>query len=198
MHVEWSWRDGVVAVLGSDGVRALPDSGLPADWTTAPLLTVTVVGSILALGVGLRWRYGPILDRSVDATLERPLTSLAYGIATHAAVAFAAVYLTARLRDVAFGGVWFGVLGPLVGVLMVLVTATVGFMVLGTILVGAVAESDTRTGLFVGALLGGVLTLLDPLSGAAAWLVLVSAGIGGFSRRWLTASAVPPGDRRAT
>lgn len=160
---------------------------------SGPIRALTVVIVVFFTGLGLWWWDDSFIDRSVDAATSRPIASLAYGLATHAGIALAAVLLTGKLGRITFGGFFFGWLGVLVGVSLVLVTATVGFSVVGSIVLGLLTDVDSRGGVLLGALIAGSVTLLDPLLGVATWLLVVSAGIGGFAREWFTADALPNG-----
>lgn len=156
-----------------------------------PIRAVIVVLVVSFLGTGLYWWDRSFVEQSVDAATERPFASLAYGLATHFAIAFAGVLLTAKLGRLTFGGFYFGWLGVLVGAGLILVTAAIGFSVVGIVVVDLLTDADPRGGVVLGALVAGAVTLLDPLVGVALWLLVVSAGIGGFARRWITADAMP-------
>lgn len=152
-----------------------------------PVRAAIVILSVSVLGLGLcRWDAS-FLHRSVDASTAHPFSSLAYGLATHFTIAFGAVLLTAKLGRITLGGYYFGWLGVLFGVGLILATATFGFSVVGTIIVGIVSETNPKIGVGLGALTAGAITLLEPLLGVAVWLIVVSAGIGGFARRWFEA-----------
>lgn len=190
------WVGGGGGLVGSTGA---PPGALPGlDGSTlfgaaGPVRAVSVVLVVFLIGIGLWWWDESFMDRSVDAATARPIASLAYGLATHAAIALAGVLLTAKLGRITLGGFYFGWLGVLVGVGLILVTATVGFSVVGIIVIGLLTDVDARGGVLLGALIAGAVTLLDPLLGVATWLLVVSAGIGGFAREWLTADALPNG-----
>lgn len=157
---------------------------------SGPVRAVIVIVVVSMLGFGIcRWDVA-FLHSSVDAATAKPFSSLAYGLATHATIAFGGVLLTAKLGRITLGGYYFGWLGVLFGVGLILVTATVGFSVVGTIIVGVVSEANPEVGVVLGALIAGAITLLDPLLGIAVWLIVVSAGIGGFARRWFTADTL--------
>ena len=191
--VSGSWAvDGAVVADTGATVRALPDLEV---WTLfgapGPTRAIVVVLVISLLGIGLYWWDRSFVDRSVHAATERPFASLAYGLATHVAIAFAGVLLTAKLGRLTFGGFFFGWLGVLFGAGLILGTAAVGFSVVGIIVVDVLTDSDPRGGVVLGALLAGGVTLLDPLLGVATWLLVVSAGIGGYAREWVNADAMP-------
>lgn len=190
------WVGDAGRLVGSTGAPLGTSPGLDV-WTlfgtASPIRAVSVVLLVFLIGIGLWWWDDTLMDRSVDAATARPVASLAYGLATHFAIAFAVVLLTAKLGRVTLGGFYFGWLGVLVGVGLLLVTATVGFSVVGIIVLGLLADVDAPGGVLLGAIIAGTVTLLDPLLGVATWLLVVSAGIGGFAREWLTADALPNG-----
>lgn len=184
------WLCGAIGQLGT---RTAVTRGTEFDAVTllttgGPTRAILVITAVLVLGVGLRWWDGGIFDRAIDAAATRPVTAFAYGLAAHAAIAFAGFYLTAKLGRLSFGGYFVGWLGVLFGVGLLFVTAAIGFGVIGTVVVGVVSDTARPAGIAVGALIAGGLTLLEPLVGTVTWLVLVSAGIGGFVRAWATDS----------
>lgn len=188
----WGGDAGVVATSADTTVRALPELDLATVFgASGPIRAVAVVLAVFLLGLGLLWWDESFIDRSVDAATARPIESLAYGIATHVAIALAGVLLTAKLGRLTLGGFFFGWLGVLVGVGLIVGTATVGFAVVGTVALGVFTDVDSRVGVVLGAIIAGAVTLLDPLLGVATWLLVVSAGIGGFARKWMTADALP-------
>lgn len=184
------WLCGAIGILGT---RTAFTRGTAFDAVTfltagGPTRAFLVFAVVLVLGVGLHWWDGGIFDRAIDAAATRPVTSFAYGLAAHAAIAFAGFYLTAKLGRLSPGGYFAGWFGVLFGVGLLIVTATVGFCVIGTVAVGVVSDTARPAGIVVGALIASGVTLLEPLVGIVTWLVLVSAGIGGFVRAWATDS----------
>lgn len=162
---------GPSAVLDAPGpVRAL-----------AAFVLVSAIGGVLL------WRYGSFVDRSIDASTARPLSSLGYGVAAHAVIAFGAVYLATQLAGFEVLGQNAGVLGVLGGLLLALLAGSLGFTVVGSIVVGLGRQRRPWYGLLVGAVIAGVAGGLDPLAGGVLWFVVVSMGIGGPARRWLHA-----------
>jgi hypothetical protein len=162
---------------------------------TAAFLTVLVLGGLLVL------RFGPFVDRSIDATRSRPLASTAYGVAVHLVLLFAVFYLGARLSGFELFGRSTGLLGPAFGVVSVLVTGAFGFTIVGSTVVEVGWVPDRWAGLVVGAGLAGLIAVLaSSLAFAVAavlWVLVVSLGIGGAFRRWLHASAVSEVGERA-
>ena len=185
-------------VVATGGVGATPEP-LPlqaVDLTTAldlpgPVRGVAAFAAVLLLGVVVAWRFGPFLDRSIDASLERPLASLGYGVAANAVVAFGGVYLASQLAQVRAAGGSGAVVGFALGLLLVLLASALGFTVVGSTVVELWRGERTWAGPVVGAALAGGTAAVDPLVGGIAWFVLVSIGIGGPARRWLHASEGP-------
>lgn len=153
----------------------------------APVRALGAVALVGLLGAVLLWRYGPVVERSIDASTSRPLASLVYGAAAHAVIAFGALYLTNQLSTLsAFGGN-AGVVGVAVGLVLVVGVAALGFTVVGAAAVSVVAEPSPWLGLLVGAGLAGAAAFVGSLAGGTVWFVLVSMGVGGAARRWLNA-----------
>ena len=71
-------------------------------------------GVVLALAAFLLWQFEGFVDRSLDRSMARPLRSLGYGIAAHATLAFAGVYVTSQLARIEFFGLSVGALGVVV------------------------------------------------------------------------------------
>lgn len=168
-------------VWGSTGILDLP-------WPIrgiAAFLLVLLVGGVLVR------RYDAFLDRSIDASMERPLASVVYGAAAHAVIAFAGVYMATQLARAPTAGWNAGIVGLLVGLLLVLVASALGFTVVGSTVVGYWSGDRRWGGPVVGAALAGVAAAVDPAIGWLPWFVIVSMGIGGPVRRWLHASEGP-------
>lgn len=146
---------------------------------------------VFLLGAALVRRFGPFLDRSVDASMERPLASLGYGAAAHAVIAFAGVYLADQLAGVPTAEWNAGVVGVVAGLLVVLLASALGFTVVGSAAAALWLDGRPWTGPLVGAALAGGSAAVEPLVGGLVWFVVVSTGIGGAVRRWIHASAGP-------
>lgn len=180
-----------IAGRTTDVGRAVGETDLNAVVGVSGLPRAGVVGVVILLlgAVMLAWDGG-FLDRSVDAATERPIVSVVYGVAAHLAIAFAGVTLTAKLGRVDLGGYFLGWIGVVFGLGLIFVTAMVGFSVVGTILLGVLGRESRSVGVVLGAVFAGAITLVDPLVAVATWLVVVSAGIGGVTRRWFNADAI--------
>ena len=146
---------------------------------------------VLLLGGIILWRFGSFLDRAIDASTERPVVSVGYGVAAHVVIAFAGVYLATQLAGAPTGGWDAGVVGIVAGLLLVLLVSALGFAVVGSAVAALWLDGSRWTGLLVGSLLAGGSAAVDPLVGGVLWFVLVSTGIGGTVRRWIHASEGP-------
>lgn len=162
------------------GLSAVVDAPGPA----RALVAFVVV---LAAGGLLLWRVEPFVDRAIEASMARPLSSLAYGIAANAVIAFGAVYLTNQLAQLEAFGRSVGVVGVAAAALVVLFVAALGLTVVGSTTVELAWQRSLRGGLLLGALVAAVAGLLDPLVGGLLLFVPVSMGIGGPARAWLHA-----------
>lgn len=151
---------------------------------------VAFVGVSL-LGLVLVRRFGAFLDRSIEASMDRPLWSVAYGLAGHAVVAFASVYLASQLAQLPTSGWNAGVVGVGAGLLLYAVASSLGFTVVGSVVVALRSEERWWAGPLVGALLAGIAAVVPPPAGWLVWFVVVSIGIGGPVRKWFHASEGP-------
>lgn len=155
-----------------------------------PARAVAAFALVATLGLVLLWRYGAFVDRSTDASVARPLSSLVHGVAAHAVIAFGAVYMATQLAGFDVLGRNAGAVGLLLGLLLALLAGSLGFTVVGSTLAGLGGALPRWSGPVVGAVIAGVAGLLDPLHGGFIWFVVVSMGIGGAARRWLHADEV--------
>lgn len=147
--------------------------------------------AVLVLGGALLWRSRGFVRRATRAASSEPLRGLAYGVAAHLVIVFAGVYLASRLSGYQAVGLNGSTLGLLVGVLLMLGVAALGFTVVGGTVADLAWDGDPWSGLVVGALVAGVVAALDTTVGPVVWLVVVSLGIGGAVERWLHASMDP-------
>lgn len=144
--------------------------------------------AVLAFGAAVLWRFDGVVERSIDASIDRPLSSLAYGIAAHATLVFAGAYLTSQFSQLTMSGRSLGPIGIWLGLVLLAFTAGLGFTVVGSAVVELGWDRPRWQGLLVGALIAGVAGLVTPLAGGLIWLVTVSTGIGGPVRSWIHAS----------
>lgn len=143
---------------------------------------------ILLIGSTFVWRYDALLERSIVASTERPLSSLGYGIAAHLTIAFFVMYGVSQLRQIEPSGVPLTSVGYLIGGVMLTVAAAIGFTVVGSAVVEVRWGERRWAGLLVGALTAGLVSLADPLLGGIVWILVVSTGIGGPVRNWFNAA----------
>lgn len=143
---------------------------------------------VLCIGGVLLSRFGGLVDRSIDASIDRPLSSMGYGVAAHAVLGLVGFYLASQLALVVVSGRPLAALGIVFGLLSLLVAGALGFTVVGSALVELGWERRRWHGLVVGAALAGIAVSVDLIIGGIVWVVVVSTGIGGPVRRWVHAS----------
>lgn len=164
------------------------DAVVEAPWPLRAFATFVLVAG---LGGVLVYRHESFLDRSIDASAERPLASLGYGLAAHAVIAFTAVYLANKLGRYGVLGQDGPLVGLLLGGLLAVAAATVGFTVVGVTVAGLRGGRRHELGLALGGLVAAAAVALASTASALVWFVVVSMGIGGAVRKWLHASAGP-------
>jgi len=155
---------------------------------STPIRIAAAASVVAVVGAGLIWRYEPVVDRSIEDSLDRPVVSLLYGLGAHFVLAFAGLYLGNLAGQAGLPGASSGRFGLVVGLL---VSGSLGFLVVGATIVGFLGERHYWSGLVVGALLAGLSVAIPSLLGAFVWVVLVSMGIGGVVRTWTHASFAP-------
>lgn len=141
---------------------------------------------VLPFGGVILVRYGGLLDRSVDASMERPFVSLVYGVGAHLAIFFAAGVFSTQLASAGVGEDALFVGSTVVLGAVLLTLAGLGFAVVGMILTGLQGERRPWHGLVVAAAVGAIGLLVVPV-GLVVWVLVVSIGIGGPTRRWVHA-----------
>lgn len=145
-------------------------------------------GLVLVVGAVILWRYGGVVDRSIDASVDRPLAALGYGVAAHITIAFFGVYAASQLGQLTVSGRSLAGLGIYLGLFVLAVVAAMGFTVVGVALVEVQLGRPRWYGLVLGAAVAGFAGLVDPVVGGLVWIVVVSTGIGGPVRRWFHAA----------
>lgn len=174
----------------SAGAAAQLDPGTLVD---APPPLRAGAGFLLVLGAGaaLLYRYEAFVDRSTDACLEKPLQAVVYGVMAHGGVVFVGGYLLSQIGRI-------GAAGPLVAWAALVVVAAgllalagLGFTVVGTAVTDAAGSRQPWTGLVIGAGIAATAAVVSPLvAGVVLWVVVVSVGVGGATRRWFHSDAV--------
>jgi hypothetical protein len=168
-------------VLGTPWLRAVG----------AFLLVLPFGGVVLA-------RYDGLLKRSVDASMDSPLVSLIYGVGAHLAIFFAAMVFSTQLESAGVSQAVVSVGGAAVLGVVMLALAGLGFAVVGAILTDLRGERRPQPGLVVAAAAGVAgLLLLPLLGGLAVWVLVVSIGIGGPTRRWVHAERTTESEMEA-
>jgi len=167
----------------------------PLQWGVEPTTAVAsdpgraAASFLLVLGVAAAVRYGRagLLDRAVDATLERPLTAPLYGVAASILGWLVVAYVFGQALRLG-GGV--GQAAVVLGVGGALVVGGFGFVVVGAVLTTVVGDRQPWTGPLLGAALSAlVLVVLPRPVGLGVWSLVAATGLGGVARRWLHASA---------
>lgn len=145
---------------------------------------------VLVAGVALLSVDEAFVDRSLDATVTDPLRAVAYGLAAHMVVLFVGGYAFSQLARLAGAVPFVLALSVLLVVVPLVVLAGLGFAVVGGAVVEIAGASGPWSGLVLGAAAAALAALAEPpLLGAAAWVLVVSAGIGGATRRWFHGTA---------
>lgn len=181
----------LTAVALLPGVTA----GQPIDPTTVTDVSgpVRAVGSfVLVLLVGgafLTFAEG-FVDRSVDASMESPLRSIVYGLLAQISVALLGTYTASQIAGLGSGRPIIGLIAFGILVLGWLVLAGFGFIVVGGGLTDAAGNRQLWSGVAIGAGVAAFVWVLPTvLIAALVSIIVVSAGIGGPTKRWLHASA---------
>jgi hypothetical protein len=168
---------------------------VPLQWGIEPTAIVAsdpsraAASILLVVGVATAVRYGRagLLDRAVDATLERPLAAPFYGVAASVLGWIVVAYLFGQALR--FGG-GVGQVAVALGVGSALAVGGFGFVVVGASLTTILGDRRPWAGPLVGA--GGsalVLLALPGRLGLIGWVFVAATGLGGAARRWLHASA---------
>jgi hypothetical protein len=142
---------------------------------------------VLPFGGAVLTRYDGLLERSVDASMDSPVVSLIYGVGAHLAIFFAAMVFSNQLISAGVSQTVLSVGRAAVLGAVMFALAGLGFAVVGTILTDLRGERRPWLGLVVAAAAGVAGLLLSLLGGLAVWVLVVSVGIGGPTRRWVHA-----------
>lgn len=143
---------------------------------------------VLLIGAALLWRYEALVDRSIETSIARPVSSLAYGVAAHLTIIFFSVYAASQLGQAASSGGAVAGVGLWAGVVILAIAAALGFTVVGTAVIEFGWGLRRWYGLLLGATIAGLAGLADPVIGVVVWTVVVSTGIGGPVRNWFHAA----------
>ncbi len=177
-----SFVQTVIAVTAFDptAIEATPRSVLAA----ATLISTVFFGGFIM------YRYGGRLDAGIDASMERPLLSVVYGIVSYSIVVFVVGYAYSQLLRV-------GVVSTAVSLLLtgmfaaiVLSISGAGFVITGTWLTRAIGVGDPWLGLIGLGIVSAIAWLVLPLAiGLAVWGAIAAVGVGGPARLWFNATA---------
>lgn len=182
---------GVIAAVLLLGTLAGRAAAQPADPVAAARASavVRVVGAfllVLLFGGIVLYRAEAFVDRAVDASMERPLISVVYGVFAQGGVVFLGGYLWSQLARVGAIGALAGRISGAIVVLASLVLAGFGLTVVGAGITEATGERQLWPGLAIGAAAGAAAWLAPTLlAGTVAWVVLVGLGIGGPTKNWV-------------
>jgi len=158
------------AVVGTPWLRAV----------AAFLLVVPVGAAVLA-------RYGDLVDRSVEASTDSPFVSTVYGVLAHLGLVFTAGVFSTQLANAGLDPTTLQVGSSAVLGAVLLALAGFGFAVVGAWLVEFRGEGRRWHGLVAASAVGAAGWLLPVFAGVALWILLVSVGVGGPTRRWIHA-----------
>lgn len=167
----------------------------PLQWSIDPTGVVAsdpgrAVASVLlvvGVAVAVRYRRAGLLDRAVDATLERPLVTPLYGVAASVLGWLVVAYLFGQALRL--GGA-IGQVAVALGIGIALAVGGFGFAVVGASLTTILGDRRPWAGPLVGAGCSGlVLLALPDRIGLVGWAFVAATGLGGAARRWIHASA---------
>lgn len=185
--------------LGTGGAVVVTLAGL-ADipvvaQSLGPSVLVEVPGSyravgsfvlVLLAGALVLYRSERFVDRSIDASMERPHISVLYGFIAFGLVVFVGFLILSQLTQlgVTIPVVSYVAMG-LVGLAMILL-AGLGYAVVGARLTELWGPRQAWNGLVFGAALSAVGWLLLPIfAGTVTWVAGAAFGIGGPVREWI-------------
>lgn len=154
--------------------------------TSAPARALASVVLVGLLGSVLVYRYRGFVDRAVDDTMARPAIAIFYGVFAYALVLFLTMYTLDLVSRVGAAGTPLGLVAVVVLVGGLGALSSIGYVVIGTLLVDLYGGRGPWHGLLLGAILSGVGWLLLPLlGGLAVWLLVAAVGVGGPMRTWV-------------
>ncbi|WP_138006765.1 hypothetical protein [Halalkalirubrum salinum] len=153
------------------------------------LAAATLVSTVL-FGGFIMYRYGGRLDAGIDASMERPLLSVVYGIVSYSIVVFVVGYAYSQLLRIGVTSMAVSLLLTGVFAVIVLSISGAGFVVTGTWLTRAVGIGDPWLGLIGLGIVSAIAWLVLPLAiGLAVWGGISAIGVGGPARLWFNATA---------
>lgn len=187
--VRWSVGTVAVGLFAWTGLAA-GQSVDPSmiEGATGPMRAGIAFALVVVVGAGFLWRDSPFVHRSIDASMDRPLSSFIYGLFAFGLVVFVGLLIVVQ-------GTQFGVavreltlLGTGLAGLVIVVLGSLGYVVLGAKLTDFLGPRQPWNGVVFGAAIGAAAWLVLPaLFAAAAWLLGAAVGVGGPMRRWMHA-----------
>lgn len=176
----------LVALAVFPGVASAQTVGLST--ITEQPVPVRALGAfvlVFAFGGGLLYQYEEFVDQAVTSASEGPLNAVVYGFMAQGGVVFVGIYALTQVGQVGAGANVTGILNVVMGVLL-LALAGLGFTVVGTRITEWRGNRHLRRGLLIGATLSGAAFLLPSVVAAAAvWSLVVAAGVGASTRKWV-------------
>jgi hypothetical protein len=127
-----------------------------------------------------------LVDRAISSTTARPVLSGLSGLLAQAVLLLATAYLFSQIWQVSIAGVSIGFGAAGLGLLGLLGIAVLGLTVVATALVGVVKESADELVWPTTGLIGAGILGAPTVYSAILWVIVVSLGVGGLVRRWLT------------
>lgn len=188
-----------IVSLSAVRVRQLSEYGgeLPSVVTAGP--TLAAVSFLLTVAFGgaiLRWSGG-WTDDAVDASMERPVSSLCYGLVAYVIAVFIIGYAASQLARLGVDTVALTVVAGGVVAVTLLSFGGIGFVVVGAWATELVGERDPWSGLVGVAAVSAVAWAVLPAGIALLlWLGIAAVGLGGPTRRWIREPGVDPGQIR--
>ena len=181
-----AWRTRGGAVVGLVPLWTVEGGPIDVVGVGGPTRAVASFLLILVVGAAIRYRWADLLDRSVEATVERPVRGTIYGVV---AVVFGWLVVAYAFAQAFRLGTTLGTAAAALGTAGALVVVATGFVVVGTTVVTILDREWAWAGPFVGAAISGLAWLALPFGpGLAVWLLLAAVGVGGPVRRWVHAS----------
>lgn len=153
------------------------------------LAAATIVSTVLFGGLIL-YQYGGRLDPGIDASMERPLLSIVYGIVSYSIVVFVVGYAYSQLLRIGVTSTAVSLLLTGVFAAIVLSISGAGFVVTGTWLTRAIGIGDPWLGLVGLGIVSATAWLVLPIAiGLVLWGTIAAVGVGGPARLWFNATA---------
>jgi hypothetical protein len=176
------------AELPAGAATGVLDPTVLADAPVALRAAVAFVLILLFGAVVLSLREG-VVHRAVDASLERPLLSMGYGVVAQGVLVFLGAYGYGQLLRFGSIGSVVGAAGLWVTIAGALALSALGLAVVGAAATEAAGKRQPWPGLAIGAGVGAAAWLVPSIGLALlAWVLVVAAGIGGSTRMWFHSS----------